>query len=90
MEYVDFIKAKIAMAEPAGLTAASDVEVHPIFKPHQRDIVRWALAGGRRGRGVDLNLGYVLDGVKYLQAAEREMSMPTLFDLEDFRQAANE
>lgn len=49
-----------------------------------------ALKLGRRGRGVDLNLGYVLDGAKYLQAAEREISMPTLFDLEDFRQAANE
>lgn len=40
-----------------------------------------ALHLGRRGRAVELNPGYFFDGVKYLQAAERELSMPTLFDL---------
>lgn len=39
-----------------------------------------ALRMGRRGRGVELNPGYFLDGVKYLEAAEREASMPSLFD----------
>lgn len=37
---------------------------------------------GRRGRAAELNPQYFLDGVKYLEAAERELSMPTLFDLE--------
>lgn len=41
-----------------------------------------ALKLGRRGRGVELNPGYWLDGVKYLEAAERERDMPSLFDLE--------
>ncbi len=40
-----------------------------------------ALKHGRRGRGVELNPGYYLDAVKYLQAQEREQAMPTLFDL---------
>lgn len=40
-----------------------------------------ALKAGRRGRGVELNTGYFFDGVKYLQAAERERDMPSLFDL---------
>ena len=40
-----------------------------------------AVKAGRRGRGVELNTGYFLDGVKYLEAQEREASMPTLFDL---------
>lgn len=39
-----------------------------------------ALKMGRRGRGVELNHEYFLDGVKYLEAAERGQSMPTLFD----------
>lgn len=39
-----------------------------------------ALKMGRRGRAVELNHEYFLDGVKYLEAAEREHSMPTLFD----------
>ena len=40
-----------------------------------------ALRHGRRGRGVELNAGYFLDGVKYLQAEERKADMPGLFDL---------
>lgn len=42
-----------------------------------------ALALRRRGRGVELNPGYFLDGVKYLQAMERQVSMPDLFALLD-------
>lgn len=41
-----------------------------------------ALAAGRRGRAAELNPGYFLDGVKYLQAEERKHAMPSLFDLE--------
>lgn len=41
-----------------------------------------ALHLGRRGRAVELNPTYFLDGVKYMQAAERDLAMPTLFDLE--------
>jgi hypothetical protein len=40
-----------------------------------------ALKAGRRGRAVELNPGYWLDGVKYLQTEERRASLPTLFDL---------
>lgn len=36
---------------------------------------------GRRGAGSELNTGYFRDQVHYLQLAEREVSMPTLFDL---------
>lgn len=40
-----------------------------------------ALALGRRGRAVELNPSYFLDGVKYLQSMERQSTMPSLFDL---------
>jgi hypothetical protein len=39
-----------------------------------------ALKLGRKGRAAELNTGYFLDGVKYLQAEERKQDMPTLFD----------
>jgi DNA modification methylase len=42
-----------------------------------------ALRLGRRGRGVELNPGYWADSVKYLQAEERRVDMPTLFDTLD-------
>jgi len=38
---------------------------------------------GRRGRGCELAKSYFLDGVGYCEAAVREMSMPSLFDLEE-------
>ncbi|MDV3469057.1 DNA methyltransferase [Stenotrophomonas sp. C3(2023)] len=49
-----------------------------------------ALKKHRRGRAAELSPTYFLDGVKYLQAAEREMAMPDLFDGldEDLREAA--
>lgn len=40
-----------------------------------------ALRLGRRGYASELNPSYWLDGVAYLEATEREVSMPTLFDL---------
>jgi DNA modification methylase len=42
-----------------------------------------ALRAGRRGRGVELNPGYWADSVKYLQAEERRVATPTLFDVLD-------
>lgn len=39
-----------------------------------------ALKAGRRGRSVELNTGYFLDSVKYLEAEERKRDMPSLFD----------
>jgi hypothetical protein len=43
-------------------------------------VPRQALAHGRRGLGIELNSGYFLDGVKYMEAEERKQGMPTLFD----------
>lgn len=40
-----------------------------------------ALHAGRLGRAVELNPGYFLDGVKYLQAEERNRAMPSLFEV---------
>lgn len=39
-----------------------------------------AVKMGRYGRGCELNPDYFRDGVGYLQAAEEELEMPTLFD----------
>jgi len=36
---------------------------------------------GRKGIGVELNNGYWLDGVKYCEAAERNVEVPSLFDI---------
>jgi hypothetical protein len=46
-----------------------------------------ALRAGRRGRAVELNPGYFLDGVKYLEAEERRQDAPGLFDLAQLESA---
>jgi hypothetical protein len=47
MAYLDFVKAKIARAVDEGLPVAAN-NIHPALKPFNRDIVAWAIAGGRR------------------------------------------
>ncbi|MFJ9451481.1 DNA methyltransferase [Herbaspirillum sp. NPDC101397] len=47
-----------------------------------------AVLKGRKGVGIELNPSYFLDGVAYCKAAEREMSMPSLFDFEEIGAAA--
>lgn len=47
-----------------------------------------AVKHGRRGLGVELNGGYFRDAVAYLEAAERELATPTLFDLLAAEEAA--
>lgn len=42
-----------------------------------------AIKLGRKGRASELNPSYFMDGVRYLEAAEREASMPSLFDTLD-------
>jgi tRNA G10 N-methylase Trm11 len=47
-----------------------------------------AILKGRRGGGSELNTAYFLDQVHYLKSAEREFSMPGLFDFEKAEQSA--
>lgn len=42
-----------------------------------------AVKMGRKGYGIELNADYFRDGVGYLQAAEQEKEVPTLFDFMD-------
>jgi hypothetical protein len=42
-----------------------------------------AIKLGRKGRASELNTGYFMDGVKYLEVAEKQYNAPTLFDFMD-------
>ncbi len=54
--YEEFVAGKIAFDERHGFPIADD-DVHPILLPHQRDLVRWAVAGGRRAIFAAFGLG---------------------------------
>lgn len=56
MDYIEFLKGKIRLAEFGGFEVA-DSDINPILKPHQRAIVRWAVRGGNRAIFAAFGLG---------------------------------
>lgn len=55
-KYVEFLRSKIRLADFAGFEV-EDADVNPMLKPHQRDIVRWAVRGGCRAIFAAFGLG---------------------------------
>ena len=58
-EYRDFLMTKIKMARMAGVPCEMK-DIHPILKPHQRDVVKWAVEGGQRAIFAAFGLGKTL------------------------------
>ena len=56
LSYEEFLRAKMAVAVAAGLEVKAS-EVHRILKPHQRDIVRWAVRKGQAAIFAAFGLG---------------------------------
>ncbi len=54
--YSDFLARKIVNAPRSGFDV-NPAEIHPLLFPHQRDIVQWAVAGGRRAIFAAFGLG---------------------------------
>mgnify|MGYP001220159128 CR=1 FL=1 len=54
--YRQFLETKIKMAPRTGFEVSED-EINPALQPHQRDIVRWGVAGGRRAYFARFGLG---------------------------------
>ncbi|QDZ15802.1 DNA methyltransferase [Humibacter ginsenosidimutans] len=55
-EYESFLAEKVAFDHAYGFEV-EPTDVNPILKPHQRDIVRWAVRGGRRAIFARFGLG---------------------------------
>lgn len=64
--YRQFLEAKVCVAEQRGFDVA-DAEINPILKPHQRAIVRWACAGGRRAIFAAFGLGKSIMQIEVLR-----------------------
>ena len=54
--YNEFLAEKVNFDTACGFEVAAD-EVHEILKPHQREIVQWAVEGGRRAIFAAFGLG---------------------------------
>ena len=64
MTYIDFLRSKVVTAPETGFTI-SDSDINPELKPHQRDAVKWAVAGGRRGLFERFGLGKTVQELEY-------------------------
>lgn len=56
MDYQNFIKNKVKLAEQFGFTV-QDSEINQVLKPHQRDMVRWMVKMGRAACFAAFGLG---------------------------------
>lgn len=56
MTYQEFLQSKVKRAEFFGFDIANE-DIHTSLFPHQRDIVKWAVKGGRRGIFASFGLG---------------------------------
>jgi DNA modification methylase len=64
--YLVFLRGKIEVAPCLGFDVDPE-EINPILKPHQRDIVRWAVRGGRRALFEAFGLGKSLQQIEILR-----------------------
>lgn len=88
-DYAAFLTGKVDFDTRCGFEVAPD-EVHPALLPHQRDVVRWAVEGGRRALFEAFGLGKSIQQLEimrlilaYLEAEDRKADMPSLFDVLD-------
>src|SRR6476619_5849407 len=58
--YENFLAGKAQLATATGFLDIDPASVNPILKPHQRDAVLWAVAGGRRAVFASFGLGKTL------------------------------
>lgn len=56
MTHDEFLRDKVAFDKSFGFPVHDD-DLHPILLPHQRDIVKWAIFGGRRAIFAKFGLG---------------------------------
>jgi len=58
-EYLEFLEKKIVVAGTFG-TEIDKNDINPIALPHQKDIIHWAISGGRRAIFASFGLGKTL------------------------------
>lgn len=64
MTYDDFLNSKIELAKVTGFEI-DEAEINPVLLPHQRDAVRWAIKGGKRGLFERFGLGKTIQELEF-------------------------
>ncbi len=68
MNYMDFLKSKIAIAPESGFDPS---DIHPALKPHQRASVEWACKGGRRALFEAFGLGKTIQELEWCRQCNK-------------------
>ena len=71
-KYIDFLKSKMSIAEESGFDI-DECELNPALMPHQKDIVRWALKGGRRAVFARFGLGKTVIELEFCRQAVKRL-----------------
>lgn len=76
-EYRKFLESKVVQAPQSGFTISS-AEINPALKPHQRDAVQWAVAGGRRALFEAFGLGKSVQQLEWCRIITEHIKKPAL------------
>ena len=63
-KYLQFLKSKMAIAKDTGFEIER-IELNDVLLPHQKDIVQWAIRGGRRAVFAQFGLGKTIIQLEY-------------------------
>ena len=78
MNYIDFLKSKVAVAKYTGFDVDS---VNPALFSHQADTVRWCLKGGRRAVFASFGNGKTVMGLEIAHRCALRTGKPSLICL---------
>ena len=82
MNYKEFLESKVAVAPQTGFDCG---ELNSNMFPHQQDVTRWSLKGGRRAIFASFGNGKTVIG---LELAHKCHEQKTVADYMPFRSAA--
>lgn len=75
--YRHFVRGKFKLAAQSGVPCDPS-EINPILKPHQRDIVRWAVEGGQRAIFASFGLGKTMMQLEICRILQKKSGGRTL------------
>lgn len=80
MNYTEFLKSKVVVAESCGFEVKASA-INKKCKPHQKDIVRWAVNGGRRAVFASFGLGKTVMALETAHIISKKVPKPFLIGL---------
>lgn len=79
-EYIEFLKKKIKLSEEFGFDIERE-EINPLLFEHQKDIVKWAIAGGRRAVFASFGMGKTMMQLEVARIISNKINKPFILGL---------